>query len=86
LFSLLADVGCAYTVTQYSYDDNDQFNLTADVTAAATSLAGFELQLTAHINAADGVGGAVAGFARGDLHAVSYQALSGNVSIFSLGT
>ncbi len=86
LFALLADIGCAYTVTQYSYDDNDQFNLTADATAAATSLAGFELALTGHSNAADGVGGAVGGFARGDLHAVTYQALAGNVSIFSLGS
>jgi hypothetical protein len=85
LFSLLAGVGCPYTITQYTYDDNDQFNLTADATAVATSLAGFELMLASHQNANDGVGGAIGGFARGDLDTVSYQALSGNVSTFSLG-
>ena len=84
--SLLAAVGCSRTITQYTYDDNDQFNLTADATAAATSLAGFELQLTAHLNAADGVRGAIGVFAAGDLDTVSYQALAANVSIFSLGT
>jgi hypothetical protein len=86
LFSLLADIGCAYTFTQYSYDDNDQFNLAAETApGTATSLAGFELTLAGHQNAADGVGGAIGGFARGDLDTVSYQALSGNVSTFSLG-
>jgi hypothetical protein len=85
LFSLLAALGCNYTITKYSYDDNDQFNLTADATAAATSLAGFELTLTGHLNAADGEGGAVGGFARGDLDTVSYAALAANVSVFSLG-
>ena len=85
LFGLLADIRCGYTITQYSYDDNDQFNKTADGTAASTTLAGFEAQLTLHQNASDGVGGAIGGFARGDLDTVNYQALPGNVSIFSLG-
>jgi len=44
-------------------------------------LAGFEVQLTAHLNAATaGV------FAAGDLDTVTYQALAANVSIFGLGT
>ena len=79
--ALLAAAGCPFTITQYSYDDNDQFSLTADVTSAATTLAGFEVQLTAHLNAATaGV------FAAGDLDTVTYQALAANVSIFGLGT
>ena len=63
----------------YTYDAGDQFNLTEGTTA--TTLAGFELQLTAHLNAAT-----VGAFATGDLAAVTYQALAANTSIFSLGT
>ena len=86
MFSLLALLGCTYTITKYSYDDNDQFNLAAETApGTATSLAGFELTLTGHLNAADGEGGAVGGFARGDLDTVSYAALAANVSVLSLG-
>jgi hypothetical protein len=63
----------------YSYDDNDQFSLTEGT--ATTSLAGFELQLTAHMAANAGLA-----FIAGDLAAVTYQALAGNVSVFKLGT
>jgi hypothetical protein len=63
----------------YSYDDNDQFFLTNG--SAATTLAGFELQLTAHMAANAGVA-----FIVGDLFSVTYQALAGNVSVFKLGT
>ena len=79
--ALLAAAGCPFTLTQYSYDDNDQFNLTQDVTPSATTLAGFETQLTSHLNAVTaGV------FAAGDIDTVTYQALAANVSIFGLGT
>ena len=67
---------------QYSYDANDQFFLTADATAAATTLTGFETQLTTHLAA----GASPLAFDVGDLFSVTYQALAGNVSIFKLGT
>ena len=63
----------------YTYDAGDQFNLTEGSTT--TSLAGFELQLTAHLNAAT-----VGAFATGDISAITYQALAANTSVFSLGT
>jgi len=66
---------------QYAYDANDQFFLTADGTAAATTMAAFEVQLTTHMAANAGIA-----FAVGDLWSVSYQALAGNVSVFKLGT
>ena len=74
-------VPCLWTLTKYTYDDNDQFNLTTDATSATTTLAGFELQLAAHLAAGNN-----AAFAAGDLDTVAYQALAANVSIFGLGT
>jgi hypothetical protein len=62
----------------YSYDDNDQFFLTNG--SAATTLAGFELQLTTDLARAT-----IGAFAVGDLFSVTYEALAGNVSIFKLG-
>jgi hypothetical protein len=72
---------CSFTLTKYTYDDNDQFNLTADGTAATTTLAGFELQLATHLAAGNN-----AAFVNGDLWGVTYQALAANVSQFHLGT
>jgi hypothetical protein len=63
----------------YSYDDNDQFFLTEGT--GTTTLAGFELQLSTHMAANAGIA-----FIAGDLAAVTYQALAGNVSVFKLGT
>ena len=63
----------------YTYDAGDQFNLTEGSTT--TTLAGFELQLTAHLNAAT-----AGAFAAGDIAAITYQALAANTSVFSLGT
>jgi len=72
---------CLRTWTQYTYDDNDQYNTTADATAVAATMAGFEYQLGLHLAAGGGLA-----FTQGDLASVTYQALSGNVSIFGLGT
>ena len=82
--SLLTALGCPFTLTQYTYDANDQFNLTEGTTS--TTLAGFEAQLSLHLLATGGVRGAAGVFAAGDVAAVTYQALADNVSIFSLGT
>jgi hypothetical protein len=73
---------CSQTFTQYTYDDNDQYNTTADATAVAATMAGFEYQLGLHLAA--GTGGLV--FTQGDIASVAYQALSANVSVFGLGT
>jgi hypothetical protein len=72
---------CLRTWTQYTYDDNDQYNTTADATAVAATMAGFEYQLGLHLAAGGGLA-----VTQGDLASVTYQALSGNVSIFGLGT
>ena len=77
--ALLAAVGCLRTLTQYTYDANDQFNLTEGTTS--TTLAGFEAQLTLHMVANAGIA-----FVADDLAAVTYQALADNVSVFKLGT
>jgi hypothetical protein len=69
----------AVTYLLYTYDANDQFFLTEGT--ATTTLAGFELQLTAHMTANAGIA-----FVSGDLSAVTYQALAGNISVFKLGT
>jgi len=76
-----AAINCSWTLTKYSYDDNDQFNLTTDATAATSTLAGFEYQLGVHLATGNN-----AAFDNGDLDTVVYQALAANVSSFGLGT
>ena len=82
----------AKTYTQYSYDSNDYFflNSALGLSGVPTTEAGFEGTATAasatpglanHLmDAGNGVT-----YTQGDIDAVSYQALAGNVSSFSLG-
>jgi hypothetical protein len=84
----------ATTYTQYSYDSNDYFFLASSLglNGVPTTEAGFEgvawttalgatsLGLANHL-----VDGGGLAYTQGDIDAVSYQALAGNVSSFSLG-
>jgi len=82
------------TYTQYSYDSNDYFYLAsaAGLGGTPTTEAGFEGAAWTQALGATSVGllnhlmdGGGLAYTAGDIDAVTYQALSGNVSSFSLG-
>ncbi len=86
------------TYTRYSYDDNDQYYLVSNggTAGSPTSMAGFEGTYYAVATGLYGLQGSraenTAGVGRpgvtwtiGDLDAVVYQALAGNISIFKAG-
>ena len=86
------------TYTRYSYDDNDQYYLVSSggLNGTPASMAGFEgiyydlaggtYGLQGHrANTSAGVGQPGVSWNTGDLDAVVYQALAGNISIFKSG-
>ncbi len=86
------------TYTSYSYDDNDQYYLvsTGGSSTTPTSMAGFEGTYAAvatglyglqgsRAENSSGVGSPGVTWTIGDLDAVVYQALAGNISIFKAG-
>ena len=87
------------TYVKYSYDSGDVFylNSTAGVSTTPTTMAGFEgtyyasssgtYGLQGHkADTTAGVGSPGVGWTAGDIDAVDYEALSGNISIFKSGT
>jgi len=85
----------AYVNVQYTYDSNDHFYLNSALgaTSTGTSEAGFEGSMVEGSSTpgllnhmADGTAhGGTPAFAAGDLDAVTYSAVPGNISIFKLG-
>jgi len=83
-----AGTGQVKTYTEYKWDDNDFYYLAEGGTA--TTMAGFTGAYVATNSGAYGLQGHLAdgnglAYANGDLFAVNYAALSGNISTFQLG-